>query len=294
MVSCTMTDETVYVALLDEGLEVWRPVKARRVTRDTYEILEQEYDRNLETWAFEPGTVVECQRRVRDDRKVLIATKAVDRDDERAALSREAPVWEGNMRLSLVTCPVRLFSALPSEVGCLANAQGGSIVLDSFVNERSIDTFFLADPYYLTPSSDASDDTFFVLLEAMRCNGVAALSSISTHRGDRTIVLFAGGSTLHVHVLRSRYELFEEELFTTDLRKTSADADMIELAMQLISQKEKKFTPPKTSAESTRETALTEGLRSGKVVSLVDALRKSIQSEEAAGKRNGGRSSDTG
>lgn len=45
---------TIYVALLDEDIEVWPPVEARRLAADTW-LIQQDYDRSVETWAFEPG-----------------------------------------------------------------------------------------------------------------------------------------------------------------------------------------------------------------------------------------------
>jgi len=67
--------ETIYVALLDEGVDVWRPVKARRLPGGAYLILEQDYDRSTETWQFEPGTVVMCRVERRNGRQVAIATE---------------------------------------------------------------------------------------------------------------------------------------------------------------------------------------------------------------------------
>lgn len=75
---------TIYVPLLDEGVEVWRPVEARRVSADTYLILDQAYDRDLETWAFEPGIVVKCQARKQNGREILVASE-VARADSPAA-----------------------------------------------------------------------------------------------------------------------------------------------------------------------------------------------------------------
>jgi hypothetical protein len=69
---------TIHVALLDEGVEVWRPVEARRLTADTYLILGQDYDRSVETWAFAPGTVVRCRRELRDGRSILVAIDPAD------------------------------------------------------------------------------------------------------------------------------------------------------------------------------------------------------------------------
>ena len=66
--------ETIHVPLLDEGIDVWRPVLARRVSGDSYLILDQDYDRDVETWEFEPGTVVKCREEERDGRRILVAT----------------------------------------------------------------------------------------------------------------------------------------------------------------------------------------------------------------------------
>jgi hypothetical protein len=68
--------DTIYVALLDEGLDVWRPVTARRLSPARYLILEQDYDPTIERWEFEPGTVVRCRAEDRDGRQILIATEA--------------------------------------------------------------------------------------------------------------------------------------------------------------------------------------------------------------------------
>jgi len=68
--------DTIYVALLDEGIDVWRPVAARRLSPDRYLILDQDYDQAIERWEFEPGTVVRCRREDRDERQILMATEA--------------------------------------------------------------------------------------------------------------------------------------------------------------------------------------------------------------------------
>lgn len=71
--------ETIYVALLDEGIDVWRPVAARKIAPDTFLILDQDYDREVETWQFEPGTVVRCRKERRDGRQIIVATELASR-----------------------------------------------------------------------------------------------------------------------------------------------------------------------------------------------------------------------
>jgi hypothetical protein len=67
--------DTIYVALLDEGIDVWRPVEAEKLSRDRYLIVDQDYDPGVETWEFEPGAIVRCRKESRDGRSILIATE---------------------------------------------------------------------------------------------------------------------------------------------------------------------------------------------------------------------------
>ena len=55
-----MPTETIYVSLLEEHIPVRRPVLAEKVRDGVYRILDQEYDRDIETWEFPPGTEVLC------------------------------------------------------------------------------------------------------------------------------------------------------------------------------------------------------------------------------------------
>ena len=71
-----MTD-TIYVALLDEGTSVWRPVPARKVGEATYEILRPaDYDADDETWEFPPGSTVICEKKKLNGGEVLAAVRS--------------------------------------------------------------------------------------------------------------------------------------------------------------------------------------------------------------------------
>jgi len=74
-----MTDITqIYIALLDEGVDVWRPVQAERLSGNTYRILNQPYDRNTESWQFEPGDLVLCEMVESSDGRILAAVGKAD------------------------------------------------------------------------------------------------------------------------------------------------------------------------------------------------------------------------
>ena len=49
----------MFVRLLDEGVEVWRPVPAVTLGNGRYELVAtDDYDPEIETWEFPPGAVV--------------------------------------------------------------------------------------------------------------------------------------------------------------------------------------------------------------------------------------------
>ena len=63
---------TIYVELLDEGVEVWRPVEGEAIESGLYRLpSEPPAD---EVWAFPPGSIVRCERRGDD----LYAVEVVD------------------------------------------------------------------------------------------------------------------------------------------------------------------------------------------------------------------------
>ena len=53
---------TIYVFMLEEGTDCWRPVNAEHLHDDLYKILDTPDDD--EVWQFNQGDVVRCRRRV--------------------------------------------------------------------------------------------------------------------------------------------------------------------------------------------------------------------------------------
>jgi hypothetical protein len=52
---------TVYVALVDEGVNAWRPVQAEHVGGDLYRLTGEQLDD--EAWPFTVGDIVRCKER---------------------------------------------------------------------------------------------------------------------------------------------------------------------------------------------------------------------------------------
>lgn len=74
--------EEIYVELLNEGIQVWKPVAATRISETVYEILDDgTYDREIEEWMFPPGTWVQCAFRKFRKVEARVAIARLDNTD---------------------------------------------------------------------------------------------------------------------------------------------------------------------------------------------------------------------
>ena len=79
-----MTDQ-IHVALLGEGVNVWRPAPAWKIEPNTYIVLRpDDYDTDVERWEFPPGSVVECQQRQLSGGLAIVAVRAVEANKQTA------------------------------------------------------------------------------------------------------------------------------------------------------------------------------------------------------------------
>lgn len=77
----TSREEEIFVGLLDEGVDVWRPVVAEHLSGNIYRIIDQPYDREIESWQFEPGDKVVCEMIESSEGHILAATKRAAASD---------------------------------------------------------------------------------------------------------------------------------------------------------------------------------------------------------------------
>ena len=67
---------TVYVRILDEGTDVWRPVQAKLIRGRMY-VLSTDLCPEGERWEFAPGSQVRVKRQKLSGHEVLVAASAV-------------------------------------------------------------------------------------------------------------------------------------------------------------------------------------------------------------------------
>ena len=72
--------ETIYVRLLDEGVDVWRPVRAETLAEGQYRIISGNTNPENEKWEFGTGDVVHCvEKELMDGTKSNLRIVAVSK-----------------------------------------------------------------------------------------------------------------------------------------------------------------------------------------------------------------------
>ena len=79
---------TIYVALPDEAVQVWRPVLAEELGEGRYRIVEQVYDLEVERWEFVPGDEVVCEHVRADGGEILAARRRASPNEAGTRMDR--------------------------------------------------------------------------------------------------------------------------------------------------------------------------------------------------------------
>ena len=66
----------LFIYLLEEGTDVWRPTQAVAIGDGLFKILPTpEYEPEDEVWEFPPGSIVRCETRQNDTGEYIVAVK---------------------------------------------------------------------------------------------------------------------------------------------------------------------------------------------------------------------------
>src|SRR5207253_10969502 len=180
----------------------------------------------------------------------------------------------------------------PEELDAIAIESKRVIDIDEFVPKNDIDEPYLNNPYYIVPDGEVGQQAFAVIREAIRKEGMVALGKVVFTSREHVIALEARGMGMMGVTLRYPYEVRDEKDYFDEIEDEKVPKDMLDLATHIVETKAGHFDPKKF--EDQYEDALKDLIKrkqSGKpierakpsaptnVVSLMDALRKSVQSE---------------
>jgi DNA end-binding protein Ku len=166
-----------------------------------------------------------------------------------------------------------------------------TIDIDGFCDASDIDPIFQDSTYYLAPDGPIAEETFAVILEAMKRVGKVAIARIVLSGRERLVTISPITDGFRLVTLRSAKEIRDAAGALDKLNVKFSD-DMLTMAAQIISSKSLPFAPD--AFEDRYEEALLTLVRSkiaggqpvitkaperGNVVNLMDALRRSIEEE---------------
>jgi DNA end-binding protein Ku len=253
--------------------------------------------------------------------------------------------WKGHLKLSLVSCPVRLYNAVSRservsfhllhkdthnriqmfphdpELGKVDRSDlvkgyeyekdqyvvltqedfdkvqidsSKAIVIEKFVDEKDVDPIYLDSPYYVAPDGPVAEETFRVVHEAMRQKKKVALSRVVLSSREHLIALGVRDKGFVVMTLRAANEVRDDAPYFEDIGEDEPDQEMLELAEALIDKKSGKFDPSEfrdnyqeallelvKAKIKGQEPVIAKAPERGKVVNLMDALKRSLDEGEA-------------
>ena len=168
-----------------------------------------------------------------------------------------------------------------------------TIEIDEFVPRSEIDDLYLIRPYYIAPDGKVGLDAFAVIRNVIKQMNMVAIGRVVLTSREHVIALEPRGKGLMGTLLRYPYEVRDENEYFDDIEDLKLGKDMMDLATHIVKTKTGHFEPDKF--EDHYEAALKELIEKKskgikievpasreptKVINLMDALRRSVKSEQ--------------
>lgn len=255
--------------------------------------------------------------------------------------------WKGYLKLSLVTCPVAMQTAVsdsarirfhtlnrqtgnrvqrlymdavtgkrvddedqargyPREEGdhvILEDDELDAVALEStrtidireFIPQDRIGWIWYDRPHFLLPDDKVAEEAFSVIREAMRATDTVGVARLVLYRRERAVMLVPRGKGIVLWTLRYGDEVRDAQDYFADLPTDRPDGEAVKLVKRLIESRTSDWSPKMVEDPvQDRLEDLIESKRkgrkkapkakdaprdTGKVVSIIDALKRSIAAE---------------
>lgn len=170
-----------------------------------------------------------------------------------------------------------------------------------FAPAETIDPLYFDKPYYALPDGKLADEPYRVVRDALRRTKTVGLGQITMRGRSYIAAVKPYEDGLLVETVHYAEELRAAKSFFDEIPNTKLDADLIDLAEELITRKKAKFDPGKFEDEyalALERLVKKKIERHGElvledqeepspdygdnVVSLVDALKKSLSNKQGA------------
>ena len=182
------------------------------------------------------------------------------------------------------------------EIEAVALESTRTIDIESFVPRDSIEWVWYDKPHYLTPDDPVGEEAFSVIRDAMASTDTVGISRLVMYRRERAVMLEARGKGIVLWTLRYGDEVRDESDYFDEIEKTKPDPKHMTLVKKLIDERTTAWDPKMVNdpvqdrlldiiaakKKGKKRTAKAEPMveeEPSNVISIMDALRKSIGSE---------------
>lgn len=196
----------------------------------------------------------------------------------------------------------------PDEIAAAVPESDKTLSVSAFLSCDDIDTLYLDRPYFLAPDGAVAAEPYALIRDGLREKSAAALATTVLFRRARTLLVRPFEDGLIATTLKFDYEVRAAREAFADVPKIEIEGEMLELAEHIIASKRGTFDPAKF--DDRYEAALAEMVKaklegrkirpqkpapSGKVVDLLDALRRSagVGGDAPAGSAAGGKAASS-
>jgi DNA end-binding protein Ku len=182
------------------------------------------------------------------------------------------------------------------ELASVALESTKTIDIDEFVPRTEIDDLYSIRPYYIAPDGKVGQDAFVVIRDVIEQMKMVAIGRVVLTSREHIIAISSRGKGLMGTLLRFPYEVRDAGEFFDDIPNVKLTKDMMELARHIVETKRGHFKPQEF--EDHYEHAVRDLIEkkakgekieapkfepTGKVINLMDALRRSVQAETGKG-----------
>lgn len=183
----------------------------------------------------------------------------------------------------------------PDEIKNLKIPSNKVLDIVEFVPKESIDPIYFESPYFVAPDGKAAQDAFRVIRDALRETGKVGIGQLAIAGRERLCSIKPCGSGLMLETLRYEEEIRESDPYFDSIESGKVAKEELALAKELIKRKTAAFKPEKfhdhyrealeelinAKLEHREPVSVENEKPAGKVVNLMDALRKSLKDKEA-------------
>ncbi len=182
------------------------------------------------------------------------------------------------------------------EIEAVALESTRTIDIERFVPQGSIGWIWYDRPHFLVPNDKVGEEAFSVIREAMAETGMAGIARLVLYRRERAVLLRPRERGIVLWTLRYGDEVRPEAEYFARLEKAPVDKELLKLVEKLIDTRKADWSPgfvvdpvqdrlveiieAKRKGRKTQKRKAAAPQKPDNVVSIMDALRRSIAAEK--------------